>query len=80
MEYHVTRTGALDGRHFRELLCRKETIVAEGKQANAILLQRRHPQVRLSEILAEWQPSSPSTTVMVSPGRPSCSRVTLTQP
>ena len=40
----MTRTGALDGRHFRGLLCREETIVAEGKQANAILLQRRHPQ------------------------------------
>jgi len=44
MEHHVARTGALDGGHFRRFLSGEETILAEGKQADAILLQRRHPQ------------------------------------
>ena len=44
MEHHVARTGALDGGHFRRLLSGEKTILAKGKQANTILLQRRHPQ------------------------------------
>ena len=44
MEHHVTRARAFNGGHFSRLLLCEETVVAQGKQADTILLQRRYPQ------------------------------------
>ena len=44
MEDHMTRASAFNGGHLSRFLGSQETVVAQGKQADTILFQRRNPQ------------------------------------